>query len=297
MPTSAPTTAPSAAGLEQPALKTRRQIQKEIAGIHEFCRQFSEATHGPAPLVAVSPDVKRVSMLISLALELCGELRAGNGLEIGAGFGSLLFPMAAALPHIHWTAIEHPGREFVSKPEYRAAFDKFHCELILSDIVREPFPFPDDAFDVVTFSEVLEHLPAERLYPVLGEIARVTMTGGILIVSSPNLTSLENRIRLAKGKSILEMPDEMSYAAGTYGHIRLYATAEILQAMERLGFEKLRCEIESCNAGYRGKSERSLRRRAYRMYERVERLLPPLKRLGDTWYLALAKRPRSGESM
>ena len=241
--------------------------------------------------MGVSPDVKRVSMLISMALELCGKTAAGKGLEIGCGFGSLLFPMARALPNVGWTAIEHPGREYVNKAEYRAAFGKFKCELVLSDIVREPFPLPAEEFDVVTFSEVLEHLPAERLYSILREIARVTKTGGILIVSSPNLTSLENRIRLAKGKSILEMPDEMSYAAGTYGHIRLYTTAEISRAMERLGFEKLRCEIESCNAGYRGASERSLLRRSYRLYERLERLLPPLKRLGDTWYVAFAKGP------
>jgi len=272
-------------------MRSRNKIRRDIAGVQEYCRRFAEGPPTPAPPVAVSPDVKRVSMLISMALDLLGEAAVGKGLELGCGFGSLLFPMAEAMPEVRWMAMEHPRREYVNQPEYRAMFEKFKCELVLSDIVRDPFPMPDEEFDVVTFSEVLEHLPVERLNPILREIARVTKTGGILLVSSPNLASLENRIRLAKGKSILDMPDQVSYAVGTYGHIRLYTTGEIRKAMERLEFETLRCEIESCNAGYRGASERSLLRQTYRMYERLERVLPALKRMGDTWYLALVKRP------
>ena len=79
----------------------------------------------------------------------------------------------------------------------------------------------------MTFSEVLEHLPLERVNFVLSELARAVHPGGILIVSSPNQASLENRIRLLKGKSILEMPDEMDHAKETFGHIRLYTMAEV----------------------------------------------------------------------
>lgn len=47
----------------------------------------------------------------------------------------------------------------------------------------------------------------ERISFVMEEINRVLMPGGLMIASSPNQASLENRIRLLKGRSILELPD------------------------------------------------------------------------------------------
>jgi 2-polyprenyl-3-methyl-5-hydroxy-6-metoxy-1,4-benzoquinol methylase len=52
------------------------------------------------------------------------------------------------------------------------------------DIEKEPFPFNDESFDVVTFLEVLEHLK----YPkqTLSEIFRVLKPKGVIILSTPN---------------------------------------------------------------------------------------------------------------
>jgi 2-polyprenyl-3-methyl-5-hydroxy-6-metoxy-1,4-benzoquinol methylase len=52
------------------------------------------------------------------------------------------------------------------------------------NIEREPFPFKDASFDVVTFLEVLEHLK----YPkqTLSEIFRVLKPKGVVILSTPN---------------------------------------------------------------------------------------------------------------
>jgi SAM-dependent methyltransferase len=274
-------------------VKSRSQIQKEIVPILDLCDQFVEGRPKPTHPSTKAPDLKRVSMIICMALEL-HDNASGQGLEIGSGYGKLLFPMATSMPQIAWTALEIPGRQFLTQPEYRATLHKFNCQLVLSDIVHNGLPFADWTFDLVTFSEVLEHLPIEHLSFVLTEIARVTKPGGTLIVSSPNQVSLENRILLLRGRSILEMPAEYDYASGTFGHIRLYTTAEIKGVIVRLGFDLARCEIESCNAGYRGTSERSLRRRAHRAYERIEHLLFPLTAaLGDTWYLAFSKRSES----
>ena len=144
--------------------------------------------------------------------------------------------MALYLPQVRWVGEDHPSRIYEQRDEFARTFNDYNCEFVALDLVRQPLPFPDGHFLVVTFSEVLEHLPPERLNFVLSELARVIRPGGILIMSSPNQASLENRLVLLKGKSILAMPDKLPSAGDTFGHIRLYTRSEMAAAMAKLGF-------------------------------------------------------------
>ncbi len=47
-------------------------------------------------------------------------------------------------------------------------------------------PFPDEAFDCVVFSEVLEHVPPEIESRCIKEIRRVLRAGGTLIITTPH---------------------------------------------------------------------------------------------------------------
>ena len=274
----------------------RAKIEKTIEPILRKCvREFadynknevSDADFNKHTEGMFRPDVRRVSLIISMAQSLLGGFLSGDGLEVGSGYGFLLFPMALLLPQFRWLAVDHPGRKYEHLEAFTKSFRDYNCQFVASDIVQEPLPFPDAHFVVVTFSEVLEHLPPERLNFVLCELARVVRPGGILIMSSPNQASLENRLRLLKGRSILAMPDEL-YGKGVFGHIRLYTTAEMESAVCKLGFLVERSITESNNSGYRG-TPGSFRRRLYRLYERLEGMLPMLRGLGDTWYLAFRK--------
>lgn len=269
----------------------RTESEKIIEPIILTCQEFVEPRqeNSTVAVAGATPDIRRVSLIISLAHALLGDSARGNGLEVGSGYGYLLFSMATLLPGIRWSAVDHPQRDYVCCEAYLRAFREHGCSLVAIDIIREPLPFPDAHFSLVTFSEVLEHLPVERVNFVLSEIARVVRPGGVLIVSSPNQASLENRLRLLKGKSILDMPDEMSYAKGTFGHIRLYTVAEVRSAMSKRGFSLERTVVESNNSGYRGTSNGSWRRRVHSMYEQLERRIPALRPMGDTWYMAFRK--------
>lgn len=66
------------------------------------------------------------------------------------------------------------------------------------DADSEDFPFKDEEFDVVVFSEVMEHLRFPR--KALREIARVLKKGGRVIGSVPNSYRLRNRIKFVMGK-------------------------------------------------------------------------------------------------
>lgn len=277
---------------------TRAKIEKAIEPIIRKClREFGDYTIKEIPDAEFDfytdgmfrPDVRRVSLIVSLAQSLLGAGASGEGLEVGSGYGYLLFPMALFFPQVRWSAVDHPGRTYERREEFQRTFRDYNCQFVPLDIVRDPLPFPDGHFLVATFSEVLEHLPVERLNFVLAELARVIRPGGILIVSSPNQASLENRLRLLRGRSILAMPDELDSAKGIFGHIRLYTPSEMESAMSKLGFSPERSVTESNVSGYRGTSPASWRRRIYRLYERAEERMEFLRRLGDTWYMAFRK--------
>jgi 2-polyprenyl-3-methyl-5-hydroxy-6-metoxy-1,4-benzoquinol methylase len=274
----------------------RAEIEKEIEPIIQKCRRkfapgSSETEDSPDTNEPLRPETRRVSLIASLAESVLGSDFAGRGLEVGSGYGWLLFPMASLFPKIQWFAIEHPDQPHASRESYRSMFRSYNCHLETVDLLHDPFPFPDNHFALVTFSEVLEHLPTDRVNFVLSEIARTVQPGGVLIASSPNQASLENRLRLIKGKSILDMPNEIG--KGIFGHIRLYTPAEIQSAMAKRGFTLERCEMESNNSGYRGNSDRSWVRRIHRVYEYLESKLGILGSLGDTWHMAFRKTAAS----
>jgi len=67
------------------------------------------------------------------------------------------------------------------------------------DVDVEPLPFENSSFDVVVFSEVMEHVRFPQ--KSLSEIVRVLQKNGRLIGSVPNSFRLRNRLRFFAGKS------------------------------------------------------------------------------------------------
>jgi len=63
----------------------------------------------------------------------------------------------------------------------QTAFARHHCEIRLIKITAERLPFDSASLDLVTFSEVMEHLPMERMQFVLSELLRVLRPSGLLV--------------------------------------------------------------------------------------------------------------------
>lgn len=103
-------------------------------------------------------------------------------------------------------------------------------ELHQRDVELDPFPFDDDRFEAVLFCELIEHLYRNPFH-VLAEIFRVLRPGGVLILTTPNLASLDKINKLLHGKTFmpsLRSPlDEIFPLNPNYGHYREYTMEDL----------------------------------------------------------------------
>jgi SAM-dependent methyltransferase len=91
----------------------------------------------------------------------------------------------------------------------------------------EELPFKDDSFGIVIIKHVVEHLPhPER---AIAEIGRITVPGGILILSTPNLASL---LKPWKGKRWIGYQDPT--------HIALRPPGDWQDLIRKAGFNPLK---------------------------------------------------------
>lgn len=111
----------------------------------------------------------------------------------------------------------------------------------ICDLNCEKLPLADESFDLVIFTQILEHLytPPSR---VLTDIRRVLKPGGRLILSVPNFAALHKRLKLLLGRQILPDPDQAFSGDGS-GHLHEYTLAEITRLLRRNGF---RIERRAC---------------------------------------------------
>lgn len=81
---------------------------------------------------------------------------------------------------------------------------------------ESPLPLPDNHFDLIFVLEVIEHIyDTDQL---ISEAYRLLKPHGTLILSTPNLASLKNRIRLLFNL----YPENLEYSRQGAGHIHLY---------------------------------------------------------------------------
>jgi len=106
------------------------------------------------------------------------------------------------------------------------------------DIDKE-LPFESVFFDCVIAAEIIEHVYDTDRF--LSEIRRVLKPGGLLVLSTPNIACLTNRVKLLFGK----YPRYAEYRAGGAGHIRVYTSFAIRDQIRENGFTVLK--FAGCN--------------------------------------------------
>ena len=158
-----------------------------------------------------------------------------KALDIGAGAGRLISRLKDTLPGVETSAcdyidtlMEQPGQK-----------------VDLADLSLEPLPYPAETFDLVTCTEVVEHL--ENYRRLARETFRVTKPGGTAIFSTPNILNLQSRLRFlffGFWKLFGPLPIGRRESFSTVGHINPISFFYLAHALAEAGFEIQPLEID-----------------------------------------------------
>jgi SAM-dependent methyltransferase len=161
----------------------------------------------------------RESRLRKAFAMLAEEPERGRALDVAAGSGIA----TAALAEQGWemSAIEL-GDELAGQIRARGVTD-----VRIHELGSGPLPFADGTFRAVFAGEILEHLVDTAGF--LDDVRRVLVPGGVLVLTTPNLASLENRLRLLLGI----YPKWVDYELAGEGHVRGYTVPVLRRQLER----------------------------------------------------------------
>ena len=90
----------------------------------------------------------------------------------------------------------------------------------------DQLPYEDNYFDSVIFSEVLEHI-YESPVQILKELYRILKPNGVLILTTPNVMKLENKIKFFLHINIYQDIERFCYSPRYYLHFREYTEKDI----------------------------------------------------------------------
>lgn len=163
-------------------------------------------------------------------------------LDIGAGSGDLLALLRQSMPDLQADACDYHIERFSLRD----------VPIAQLDLNTHPLPYPDASFDLVTCSEVLEHV--ENFRAVLREIKRVLKPGGLMVVTTPNVLNMKSRLRyLVTGFANLfgPLPVKNQDRFSTSGHITPIPYFYLAHAMLDCEFHDLKLSTDKLQSSSR----------------------------------------------
>ena len=164
---------------------------------------------------------------------------SGDYLDVGSGVGKLL-RLVGPRYGLRCFACDYT-RELMRLPDQAV-------EIV--DLNREPLPYPDNRFSLVTCAETIEHL--ERYREAIREIQRVLKPGGIAIITTPNVLNLRSRLRIlmfgfASLFGPLAMSEQNVYSSA--GHINPVAWPYLAHAVLDARLVDLKLTVDKYQRG------------------------------------------------
>jgi len=168
---------------------------------------FDESKNKKVVIAARLSQVKNISKFVNL--------NNARLLDIGCSFGGFLEAVSKLYPSCDLYGTE------ISDFAYHHLKKNSKTKIFKGDINQTNFP--PQFFDVITMLEVIEHLPSPR--KDLGTVQKLLKPGGLLVIQTPNVGSLEARIK--KGRFTNFLP----------GHLVLFSRKTLRQLLKRAGFK------------------------------------------------------------
>ena len=162
------------------------------------------------------------SILPALEEAQLGE--GGKVLDIACGNGVLgKWLMERVNCEVHGIDISPVALELCDKAGYKST--------TIVDLDKDPLPFPDDHFDLVTLSAVVEHImEPER---VLADVWKKLKPGGLVVVLTPNISWIVNRFLFMAGRW------DHRLMGGMKGHISYKNKKQLQEIFQSIGYSDL----------------------------------------------------------
>ena len=154
-------------------------------------------------------------------------------LDIGPGMGLLAIALKKLGFHADCLFAPH---DYPIPPQ----FEQNEVGIHYCDTYTEPFPQPDNTYDLITMQEVIEHFHHSPKNCLL-EMYRALKPGGWGMIETPNSVNLRDRVRVLLGKS--NWPDvKLVYNWGGpfTGHVREYTRDELAWTIKEAGFSDVK---------------------------------------------------------
>ncbi|OGS22595.1 MAG: hypothetical protein A2252_03180 [Elusimicrobia bacterium RIFOXYA2_FULL_39_19] len=155
----------------------KKAVLKEIYG-------YNVTDYPQTPII--KPLLKFIAIIFQHQIGYYLPPFVGNGrvLDVGCGSGTLLYKLKELGFDTHGV-----------EPSQKASEWSKEVGLNIKSCDLNEAKYPDNYFDIVNYSHVLEHLP--DLFENLNETKRILKKGGLITIDVPNVSSLE-RIILGK---------------------------------------------------------------------------------------------------
>ncbi len=171
------------------------------------------------------------------------EMPRGKLLDFPAGSGSLAW------------RLQSEGFQVTAADVVPEAFKNPEIEIVRGDLNRT-FPFESDRFDYACFVEGPEHV--ENVFQCLREFARILKPGGTLVVSLPNYSNIQNRIKQFLNGVIEPVVSYESLKSDYVGNEFMIHINRLPYPMMRMALEFAGFNIESVHEDRPKKKQRLL---------------------------------------
>jgi len=159
---------------------------------------------------------------------------SGHHLDIGSGTGKLIHRIQQEYD-VHSNACDYTDKFMELEDVKVDIVDLNECKL----------PYPDNYFDLITFTEVAEHL--ENYHAIVREAHRILKPEGVLVMTTPNVLNLKSRLRfLTTGFWSMFGPLHVGETAieSTGGHITPIPYPYLAHALMSVGFNMPQLSID-----------------------------------------------------
>ena len=148
--------------------------------------------------------------------------------------------------HIHGSYLGRRGKT-EKKKLVSADGRRFQFKMDLFDAERDKFPYRDGSLATVLCCELLEHLREDPMHAVC-ECNRVLRDGGHLVLTTPNIASLDAVRRVLEGANPGYFTAYLRGKPEERRHSREYTPLEIRMLFEAAGFETVLLETGPLSA-------------------------------------------------